>query len=74
MPKIEILDLDSCKNALIINSKFYEDDGVWIKSGKDEDGRKRNRSYKNIVVEGCKLFSGNRGFIVEPEWVRGEKY
>ena len=35
------LDLESCKNALIVNSTFdVGDDGICLKSGKDEDGRR----------------------------------
>ena len=38
----DALDLESCKNALIINSVFDAgDDAICIKSGKDEDGRRR---------------------------------
>ena len=45
------LDLESCKNALIINSKFDAgDDGICIKSGKDADGRKRNMPCQNIWI------------------------
>ena len=38
----DALDLESCKNALIVNSRFDAgDDGICIKSGKDADGRRR---------------------------------
>ena len=44
------LDLESCKNALIVNSTFdVGDDGICLKSGKDEDGRRRARSCENVV-------------------------
>ena len=36
------IDLESCRNALIYNCKFdVGDDAICIKSGKDEEGRKR---------------------------------
>lgn len=37
------LDLDACKNCIVVNTTFdVGDDGICIKSGKDEHGRKRN--------------------------------
>ena len=48
-----------------MNSKFDAgDDGICIKSGKDKDGRKRNRPCENMVVDGCIVFSGHGGFVV----------
>ena len=44
------LDLESCKNALIVNSTFdVGDDGICLKSGKDEDGRRRGRVCENVM-------------------------
>jgi polygalacturonase len=64
----DALDLESCKNALIINSKFDAgDDGICIKSGKDADGRKRNKPCENVVVDGCTVFAGHGGFVVGSE-------
>ena len=68
----DALDLDSCKNALIINSKFDAgDDGICIKSGKDEDGRKRGKPCENVVVDGCTVFAGHGGFVVGSEMSGG---
>ncbi|MBQ1603175.1 MAG: hypothetical protein II079_04840, partial [Oscillospiraceae bacterium] len=54
----DALDLESCKNALIVNSKFDAgDDGICIKSGKDADGRRRGRPCENVVVDGCTVFA-----------------
>jgi len=70
----DALDLDSCKNALIINSKFDAgDDGICIKSGKDEDGRKRGKPCENVVVDGCTVFAGHGGFVVGSEMSGGVK-
>ena len=61
----DALDLESCKNALIVNSRFDAgDDGICIKSGKDADGRKRGRPCENVVVDGCTVFAGHGGFVV----------
>ena len=70
----DALDLESCKNALIINSKFDAgDDGICIKSGKDADGRKRNMPCENVVVDGCTVFAGHGGFVVGSEMSGGVK-
>lgn len=70
----DALDLESCKNALIINSKFDAgDDGICIKSGKDEEGRKRARPCENVIVDGCTVFAGHGGFVVGSEMSGGVK-
>ena len=66
------LDLESCRNALIINSLFdVGDDGICIKSGKDADGRKRGRPTENVIVDNCKVFQGHGGFVVGSEMSGG---
>ncbi|MBR2207141.1 MAG: glycoside hydrolase family 28 protein [Prevotella sp.] len=68
----DALDLESCKNALIVNSRFDAgDDGICIKSGKDADGRKRDRPCENVVVDGCTVFAGHGGFVVGSEMSGG---
>lgn len=62
------LDLESCVNAIIVNSTFdVGDDAICIKSGKDEDGRKRNRPTENVIIDNCKVFKGHGGFVVGSE-------
>ncbi len=68
------LDLESCENALVINSQFdVGDDGICIKSGKDEDGRKRGRPTKNVIVDNCIVYQGHGGFVVGSEMSGGVK-
>lgn len=68
------LDLESCKNALIVNSTFdVGDDGICIKSGKDADGRKRGIPCENVIVNGCTVFKGHGGFVVGSEMSGGVK-
>ena len=68
------IDLESCKNALIVNSTFdVGDDGICIKSGKDEDGRKRGIPCENVIVSGCTVFKGHGGFVVGSEMSGGVK-
>ena len=70
----DALDLESCRNALIINSKFDAgDDGICLKSGKDADGRRRGRPCENVVVSGCTVFAGHGGFVVGSEMSGGVK-
>ncbi|MCH5309239.1 MAG: glycoside hydrolase family 28 protein [Prevotella sp.] len=70
----DALDLESCKNALIVNSRFDAgDDGICIKSGKDADGRKRGIPCENVVVDGCTVFAGHGGFVVGSEMSGGVK-
>ena len=66
------LDLESCKNALIVNSTFdVGDDGICLKSGKDEDGRRRARACENVIVDGCTVYKGHGGFVVGSEMSGG---
>ena len=70
----DALDLESCKNALIVNSTFDAgDDGICIKSGKDADGRRRGIPCENVVVDGCTVFAGHGGFVVGSEMSGGVK-
>lgn len=66
------LDLESCRNSLIVNSVFdVGDDGICLKSGKDEDGRRRARPCENVVIDGCTVFKGHGGFVVGSEMSGG---
>ncbi len=66
------LDVDSCENVLVINSSFdVGDDAICIKSGKDEDGRRRARPCKNLIVDNCIVFHGHGGFVVGSEMSGG---
>jgi len=68
------IDLESCKNTLIVNSSFdVGDDGICIKSGKDEEGRKRARACENLIVDNCTVFKGHGGFVVGSEMSGGAK-
>lgn len=68
------IDLESCVNSLIINSTFdVGDDAICIKSGKDEDGRRRARPTVNLIVDNNKVFHGHGGFIVGSEMSGGVK-
>lgn len=66
------LDVDSCENVLVINSSFdVGDDAICIKSGKDEDGRRRARPCRKLIVDNCIVFHGHGGFVVGSEMSGG---
>lgn len=66
------LDIDSCENVLLINSTFdVGDDAICIKSGKDEDGRRRAKPCRNLIVDNCVVFHGHGGFVVGSEMSGG---
>lgn len=66
------IDLESCVNSIIVNSVFdVGDDAICIKSGKDEEGRRRARPTENLIVDNCKVFHGHGGFIVGSEMSGG---
>jgi polygalacturonase len=68
------IDLESCKNSIIVNSIFdVGDDAICIKSGKDEDGRRRGIPTENLIVDNCKVFNGHGGFVVGSEMSGGVK-
>ncbi len=70
----DALDLESCNNALIINNIFDAgDDAICIKSGKDEDGRKRGEPCQNVIVKDNVVLHGHGGFVVGSEMSGGVK-
>ena len=68
------LDLEACKNCLIINNKFdVGDDAICVKSGKNKDGRDLKTPCENVVVDGCAVYHGHGGFVVGSEMSSGVK-
>ena len=68
----DALDLESCKNALILNSVFDAgDDAICIKSGKDENGRRRGEPCQNVIVKNNTVLHGHGGFVVGSEMSGG---
>jgi polygalacturonase len=68
------LDLESCKNAIVYNSSFdVGDDAICVKSGKNEDGRRRGIPCENIIVSKCVVYHGHGGFVVGSEMSGGVK-
>ena len=70
----DAVDLESCKNILMENCTFDTgDDGITIKSGRDEDGRKRGVPTENLIVRNCVVYHAHGGFVVGSEMSGGVK-
>ena len=68
------IDIESCKNVLIEYSTFdVGDDGICIKSGRDEAGRKRAMPTENVRVKNCTVFSAHGGFVIGSEMSGGAR-
>lgn len=62
------VDVESCKNTIIMNCSFdVGDDAICMKSGKNEDGRKRAIPTENVIVNKCVVYHGHGGFVVGSE-------
>ena len=72
MANADALDLESCKNTIIYNCLFDAgDDAITIKSGRDEEGRKRGVPTENAIISKCTVYSGHGGFVVGSEMSGG---
>jgi polygalacturonase len=68
------LDIESCKNVLVEASVFdVGDDAICIKSGKDEEGRKRNMPTENVIIRNNTVYAGHGGFVVGSEMSGGAR-
>jgi polygalacturonase len=68
------LDIESCKNVLVDGCTFdVGDDGICIKSGKDEEGRKRNVPTENVVIKNSVVYKGHGGFVIGSEMSGGAR-
>lgn len=68
------VDLESCKNVLIYDNTFdVGDDAICIKSGKDEDGRKRGMPTENVIIKNNIVYHGHGGFVIGSEMSGGAR-
>jgi polygalacturonase len=68
------IDAESCKNVLIENCTFdVGDDGLCMKSGRDEDGRKRGMPVENVIIRDCTVYSSHGGFVIGSEMSGGAR-
>jgi len=68
------IDVESCRNVLIEGSTFDAgDDGICVKSGRDEEGRKRGKPTENMVVRNNVVYRAHGGFVIGSEMSGGAK-
>lgn len=68
------MDIESCKNFLIEGCTLdVGDDAICIKSGKDEEGRKRGMPTENGVIQNNTVYNGHGGFVVGSEMSGGAR-
>ncbi|HLT74995.1 MAG TPA: glycosyl hydrolase family 28 protein, partial [Ohtaekwangia sp.] len=68
------LDLESCRYVLVENCMFdVGDDGICIKSGRDEEGRRRGVPTEDVIVRNSTVFHGHGGFVVGSEMSGGAR-
>lgn len=68
------LDLESCRNCIIVNTTFdVGDDGICLKSGKDKEGRKRGKATENVIIDACTVYASHGGFVIGSEMSGGVK-
>lgn len=68
------VDVESCKNVLIEGCTFdVGDDGICIKSGKDEEGRKRGKPTENVIIRDNIVYKAHGGFVIGSEMSGGAR-
>ncbi len=66
------VDIESCKNVLVEGCTFdVGDDGICLKSGRDEEGRKRGKPTENAVIRNNIVYHAHGGFVVGSEMSGG---
>lgn len=68
------LDLESCRYSRIEGCTFdVGDDGICIKSGRDEQGRARGVATEDVIVNNCTVYHAHGGFVVGSEMSGGAR-
>lgn len=68
----DAIDLESCRYGIVDGCTFDTgDDAITIKSGRDEEGRKRGVPTENIIVTNTTVFHGHGGFVIGSEMSGG---
>lgn len=68
------IDIESCKNFLIEGCTVdVGDDAICIKSGKDEEGRKRGIPTENGIVRKNLIYAGHGAFVIGSEMSGGAR-
>lgn len=66
------IDIESCRNVYLSRCVFdVGDDGICIKSGKDEAGRRRGVPTRDVIIDSCVVYHAHGGFVVGSEMSGG---
>jgi DNA sulfur modification protein DndE len=66
------VDLGSCRNVLVDGCTVdVGDDAICLKSGRDEEGRRRGRPTENVTVRNCTVLHGHGGVVIGSEMSGG---
>lgn len=70
----DAIDLESCANVLLDGCSFDTgDDGICIKSGRDEEGRKRGIPTENLIARNTTVYHAHGGFVIGSEMSGGAR-
>ncbi|WP_210518775.1 glycoside hydrolase family 28 protein [Hymenobacter terricola] len=73
-PNTDALDLESCRNGLVEGCSFTAgDDGICIKSGRNEQGRARGVPTENFRIRNCTVYRAHGGFVIGSEMSGGAR-
>lgn len=66
------IDIESCQKVHITQCRFdVGDDGICIKSGLNEAGRKRGIPTADVIIDSCTVYHAHGGFVVGSEMSGG---
>jgi DNA sulfur modification protein DndE len=66
------MDLDACRNVVVADCKVDAgDDGICLKSGRDEEGRRRGRPTENVTITRCTVGHAHGGVVIGSEMSGG---
>jgi DNA sulfur modification protein DndE len=66
------MDLGSCRNVLVEDCTVdVGDDAICLKSGRDEEGRRRGKPTENVTVRNCTVLHGHGGVVIGSEMSGG---
>jgi polygalacturonase len=68
------IDIESCRNVLLEGNTFDAgDDGICIKSGRDEEGRKQGKPTENVTIRNNIVYRAHGGFVIGSEMSGGAR-
>lgn len=66
------IDPDGCRNVLIEDCVVNTgDDGICLKSGRDQDAWEVGRACENVLIRRCRVLAGHGGFVIGSEMSAG---